>query len=154
MTFTCDYSTYIGQMRNYIGDTNPDDYEFEDEQLDSFYSIRNSELCWAIYDALRSLTVKYNKSAGDEYKVDSVEYKEGKSKSSVFNTLLNQIKEDIDMGVAPGQELYAHTYGIYTQDYEENLNRILDGEIIGPRHYDRECDQVRIKNQDGPYYNG
>ena len=147
-----DYTTPVGIIRNYIYDTDESNFEFEDDQLQAFYDIRCEELSLAIYDALMALTIKYNKLAGDVYRLDTIEYQEGKSKASLFNSLLEKLKAEIANGMAPGQSLGAHTYGIYTDEAEENKGRILDGELVKPRHFDREADTIRINPLYGPYY--
>lgn len=148
-----DYTTPVGMIRNYIQDTDEDNFEFEDAQLQSFYDIRYEDLTLAIKDALQVLFIKYNKVSGDMYRIDTIEYQEGKSKASLFSSLIDKIDKDIMNGMAPGQSVSAHTYGIYADEYDENLDRINDGEIVAPRHYDREADTVRINQQNGPYYN-
>ena len=149
---TIDYTTPVGTIRNYIQDTNESDFEFTDEQLQAFYDTRNEDLPLAIKDALTALTIKYNKDAGDMYRLDTIEYQEGKSKASVFNSLLDKLEKDIMNGMAPGQSLSAHTYGIDVDEYNDNIERINDGELIGPRHSDNEYDTIVYKNQYGPYY--
>ena len=150
---TIDYTTPVGIIRNYIQDTDEANFEFADEQLQMFYDIRCEDLPFAIRDALQSLAVKYNKQSGDMYRIDTIEYQEGKSKASLFNTLLNQLDKQIEMGMAPGQSVSAHTYGIYTEEIDENTKRINDGEIVPPRHWDREADTIRLNPSGGPYYN-
>lgn len=147
-----DYTTAVGLIRNYIHDTDEDNFEFEDDQLQCFYDTRNEDLPLAIKDALQALTIKYNMSSGDMYRIDTIEYQEGKSKASLFNSLLNQLDKDIMNGMAPGQSVSAHTYGISVDEFQENLDRINDGEIMPPRHYDREADTIRINTLNGPYY--
>ena len=149
-----DYSTPVGIIRNYIQDTDEDNFEFEDDQLQSFYDTRYEDMSLAIKDALTTLTIKYNKVAGDMYRLDTIEYQEGKSKASLFNSLLDKLERDIQNGMAPGQYVSAKTYGLTVDEYEENLNRINDGELIPPRHYDREYNTIDIDPQDGPYYGG
>jgi len=147
-----DYTTPVGIIRNYIQDTDEDNPEFGDDQLQSFYDIRCEDLPLAIKDALQTLTIKYNKVSGDMYRIDTIEYQEGKSKAALFNSLLNQLDKQIEMGQAPGQSVSAHTYGIYKEEIQENNDRIREGELVEPRHYDREADTIKINTSYGPFY--
>lgn len=154
MTFTADYSTYIGQMRLVLSDRSESEAEFSDEELDGYYQMAYQDVLQACLLAYLARISDYAKYSGDEYRIDTIEYNEGKSKASAFQTLYNSLKQSIDDGSHPMLSVSAHTYGIYTDEYEENIKRMNDGEIIPPRTLDRECNQKRIKMQDGPYYNG
>ena len=152
MTFTTDFTNYIGQMRLVLSDRNPDDFDFSDEELTGYYNLAYEDVLQACLLAYMARINDYAKYCGDEYRVDTIEYNEGKSKASTYQTLYNSLKSSIDDGTHPMLNITSHTYGIYTDEYEENIQRMIDGEIIPPRIFDRTCDQVRIKQQDGPYY--
>ena len=154
MTFTADYTNYIGQMRLVLSDRNEAEAEFSDEELDGYYQMAYQDVLQACLIAYLARISDYAKYSGDEYRVDTIEYNEGKSKASAFQTLYNSLKSSIDDGSHPMLSVSAHTYGIYADEYEENIQRMRDGELIPPRTFDRECNQRRIKQQDGPYYNG
>lgn len=154
MTFTADYTNYIGQMRLVLSDRNEEEAEFSDEELDGYYQMAYQDVLQACLIAYLARISDYAKYSGDEYRVDTIEYNEGKSKASAFQTLYNSLKASIDDGSHPMLSVSAHTYGIYTDEYEENIRRMQDGELIPPRTFDRECNQRRIKQQDGPYYEG
>jgi len=152
MTFTTDFTNYIGQMRLVLSDRNPDDFDFSDEELTGYYNLAYEDVLQACLLAYMARINDYAKYCGDEYRVDTIEYNEGKSKASTYQTLYNSLKSSIDDGTNPMLNITSHTYGIYTDEYNENIQRMIDGEIIPPRTFDRDCDQVRIKQQDGPYY--
>ena len=147
-----DYTTPVGQIRNYIYDTNELNPIFSDDQLQAFYDGQNEYLPFAIRDALNALMAKYVMNAGDEYRLDTIEYNEGKSKASFVSSLIDKINKEIEEGSAPGQSLGAHTYGIKTDEALENAERIKNGELIPPRHYDREADTIKVNPLYGPYY--
>ena len=153
MTFTKDFTSYIGQMRLVLSDTNSEDYDFSDEELTGYYNLAYEDVLQACLLAYMARINNYAKDCGDEYKVDTIEYKEGKSKASMYQSLYDKLKASIDDGSHPMLNITSHTYGIYTDEYEENIQRMRDGEIIPPRTFDRDCNQLRIKEQDGPYYN-
>ena len=154
MTFTADFTTYIGQMRLVLSDRDETTAEFSDEELTGYYNMAYQDVLQACLLAYLARISDYAKYSGDEYRVDTIEYNEGKSKASAFQTLYNSLKASIDDGSHPMLNVSAHTYGIYADEYEENLQRMRDGELIPPRTFDRECNQRRIKQQDGPYYEG
>lgn len=154
MTFTADFTTYIGQMRLVLSDRVESEADFSDEELTGYYNMAYQDVLQGCLLAYLARISDYAKYAGDEYRVDTIEYNEGKSKASAYQTLYNSLKASIDDGSHPMLSVSAHTYGIYTDEYEENIQRMRDGEIIPPRTFDRDCNEVRIKQQDGPYYNG
>lgn len=154
MTFTADFTTYIGQMRLAIPDRIEAEAEFSDEELTGYYQMAHEDVLQGSLLALFARIGDYAKYSGDEYRVDTIEYNEGKSKASTIQAMYRDLKASIDDGSHPMLSVSAHTYGIYTDEYEENIKRMEDGEIIAPRTLDRECNQRRTKMQDGPYYNG
>src|SRR5574344_174448 len=153
MTFTADYTNYIGQMRLAIPDRIEAEAEFSDEELTGYYQMAHEDVLQGSLLALFARIGEYAKYSGDEYRIDTIEYNEGKSKASALQTMYNSLKASIEDGSNPMLSVSAHTYGIYTDEYEENIQRMIDGEIIPPRTLDRECNQKRTKMQDGPYYN-
>ena len=154
MTFTADYTNYIGQMRLVLSDRVEASAEFSDEELTGYYNMAFQDVLQACLLAYLARIADYAKYSGDEYRVDTLEYNEGKSKASAFQTMYNSLKQSIDDGSHPMLSVSAHTYGIYTDEYNENIQRMNDGEIIPPRTFDLECNQINTKMQDGPYYNG
>ena len=154
MTFTADFTTYIGQMRLVLSDRDETTADFSDEELTGYYNMAYQDVLQGCLLAYLARISDYAKYSGDEYRVDTIEYNEGKSKASAYQTLYNSLKASIDDGSHPMLSVSAHTYGIYTDEYDENIQRMRDGEIIPPRVFDRDCDEVRVKDQDGPYYNG
>lgn len=154
MTFTADYTNYIGQMRLVIPDRIEAEAEFSDEELTGYYNMAFQDVLQGSLMALFARVGDYAKYAGDEYRVDTLEYNEGKAKATTIQAMYRDLKQSIEDGSHPMLSVSAHTYGIYTDEYNENIQRMNDGEIIPPRTFDRECNQVNTKMQDGPYYNG
>ena len=149
-----DYTTPIGQIRALIGDTDEVNLELSDEQLQAYYDMAYESILQGAILALRALCIKYNKTSGDMYRVDTIEYQEGKSKASIFKSILDDLNESVKNGTNPLLVGVPHTYGIYVEEYNENVDRMNDGEIIAPRTSNNEYDVIRIKQQGGPYYNG
>lgn len=150
-----DYTNYIGQIRALINDTNEDAFEFSNEQLEAYYQMSYCNLVQSAIMALRALVSKYASSGGDTYRLDTIEYEEGKSKASNYQTLLNNLEQSIKDGLNPLCAGVPYTFGIYAKDRHENYQRMKDGEIIPPKTSDLEY-EVRRNNdeQTGPYYEG
>ena len=149
-----DFTTDIGKIRALINDTDEENFEFPDEQLEAYLELSSMNLVQAAILALQALVSKYTATAGDEYRVDTIEYNEGKSKASTYLSLLNSLKQSIQDGTNPMLVGVPKTFGIYQEDRKENIERMIDGEIIPPKTFDNEYDVIRIKEQDGPYYRG
>lgn len=149
-----DYTTYIGQIRALINDTNEENLELNDEQLDAYYCMSYGSVLDAALMALRGLVSKYSATGGDKYRVDTIEYEEGKSKASNYLSLLTNLEKSIKEGTNPMIVGVPKVFGVYREDREENIKRMIDGEIIPPKISDTEYDVARIKQQDGPYYRG
>ena len=149
-----DFTTTIGQIRALINDTNEDGLEFSDDQLEAYYQMAYENPVLAAIMALRALVTKYTATAGDEYRVDTIEYKEGKSKAGTFLSLLNNLEKSVQEGTNPMVVGVPQVYGVYTATRKENHERMQDGEIIPPKTFDEEYELERIKEQTGPYYKG
>lgn len=150
-----DYTSTVGMLRALINDVDEDNLEFEDDQLRVYLKLSGCNLLQASILALRGLITKYTASAGDEYRVDTIEYKEGKSKSSYYQGLLNDIQKSIEDGTNPLLSCVPQVYGVYTADRLENEWRIHSGEIIGPNTDNKEYDLIDLKPESkGPYYRG
>lgn len=149
-----DYTNYIGQIRALINDTNEEALEFDDDQLEAYYQMSFCNVVQSAIMALRGLIAKYSASGGDTYRLDTIEYEEGKSKASNFQALLNNLEQSIKDGTNPMIFGLPRTFGIYTEDRAENYSRMLDGEIIPPKTSDLEYETIKNKQQDGPYYEG
>lgn len=147
-----DFTTTIGLFRALIGDTNEDNLELEDEQLEAYLELSYGSLPEAAVMALRGLVARYASTGGDKYRVDTIEYEEGKSKASNFLSLLTNLEQSIKDGTNPLIFAVPKTFGIYTKDRNENIQRMMNGEIIPPKTLDNEYDNINIKEQYGPYY--
>lgn len=150
-----DFFTYIGQIRAIINDVNEEALEFDDEQLDAYYQMTFCNPMLAAIMALRALVAKYASSAGDTYRLDTIEYEEGKSKAGYYQTLLNNLEQSIEDGTNTMVVGVPKTYGIYTKDRCENYQRMADGEIIPPKTPDFDgLVHINKAGQNGPYYEG
>lgn len=149
-----DYTTYIGQIRALIGDTNKDNFEMEDEQLEAYYQMSYENIILASILALRALIAKYSATGGDSFRLDTIEYEEGKSKASNYLALLNNLEKSVEEGTNPLLVGVPKVFGVYVADRKENIERMIDGEIIPPKTFDDEYTQINNKQQYGPYYRG
>ena len=70
-----DFTSNIGRLRALINDVDEENLEFEDEQLKVYMQLSGCNLLQASILALRALVVKYTASSGDEYRVDTIQYK-------------------------------------------------------------------------------
>lgn len=146
-----DYTTYIGKIRALINDFNEEDFEFDDEQLDAFYQMSYCNIVQSAIMALRGLVAKYASTGGDTYRLDTIEYEEGKSKASNYQSLLNNLEQSIKDGTNPLLCGVPKSFGIYVEDRQENYERMKDGEIIPPKTADLEYELIQHKQQFGPY---
>ena len=149
-----DFTTDIGKIRALINDTDEDNPEFSDEQLQAYLDMSSGNIIQAAIFALQGLVSKYTATAGDSYRVDTIQYEEGKSKASAYLNLLNSLKQSVQDGTNPLLVGVPRTFGIYQDDRKENIERMIDGEIIPPKTFDNEYEVIRTKEQDGPYYPG
>lgn len=149
-----DYTTYIGQIRALIGDTNEDNFEMEDEQLEAYYQMSYENIILASILALRALIAKYSATGGDSFRLDTIEYEEGKSKASNFLSLLKNLEDSVKDGTNPLLVGVPRTYGFYVADIKENNERVIDGEIIPRKTTDNENNLINLKQQYGVYYQG
>lgn len=149
-----DFTNYIGQIRALINDTNEDALEFEDEQLEAYYQMSYENIVLSAIMALRGLIAKYSSTGGDTYRLDTIEYEEGKSKASNYQALLNNLEQSIKDGTNPLICGVPRTFGIYPSDRKENYERMRDGEIIPPKTSDYEYNLHINNDQTGPYYEG
>ena len=133
-----DYTTPIGQIRAIINDTNEEALEFQDDQLDAYFQMSYCNPTLAGIMALRALVAKYASSAGDTYRLDTIEYEEGKSKASLYQSLLNNLEKSIAEGTNPLVVGVPRVYGVYAEDRKENYQRMADGEINPPKTTDYE----------------
>lgn len=147
-----DFTTCIGAIRALINDVDEENFEFEDEQLEMFYHLSYCNIAQASIMALRALVSKYSATGGDSYRVDTLEYEEGKSKASNYQSLLNNLEQSIKDGTNPLCFGVPKVFGVYTKDRQENIQRMIDGEIIPPKTFDKEYDLVKLKTQYGVYY--
>ena len=118
-----DFTNYIGQIRALINDTNEDALEFEDEQLEAYYQMSYENIVLSAIMALRGLIAKYSSTGGDTYRLDTIEYEEGKSKASNYQNLLNNLEQSIKDGTNPLICGVPRTFGIYPSDRKENYER-------------------------------
>ena len=149
-----DFTNYIGQIRALINDTNEDALEFEDEQLEAYYQMSYENIVLSAIMALRGLVSKYSSTGGDTYRLDTIEYEEGKSKASNYQALLNNLEQSVKDGTNPLVCGVPRTFGIYQQDRKENYDRMKDGEIVPPKTSDYEYKLIENTEQTGPYYEG
>lgn len=150
-----DYTSRVGKLRAIINDVNEENFELEDDQLRVFLELSSCNLLQASLLALRALISKYSASAGDEYRVDTIQYKEGKQKAQYYQNLLDNIQKSIEDGTNPLLTGVPRVYGVYQWTRDENYQRMLDGEIIPPRTSDFEYDQIILNpDTEGPYYRG
>lgn len=149
-----DFSTYIGQIRALINDVNEEDFEFQDDQLQAYYDMSFENIVQASILALRALVAKYTATSGDEYRLDTIEYNEGKSKASNFLSLLKNLEDSVKDGTNPLLVGVPRTYGFYVADIKENNERVIDGEIIPRKTTDNENNLINLKQQYGVYYQG
>ena len=147
-----DYNTPIGQLRLIIGDLNEDDFEYTDDQLQGFLTLAYGNLGQAGIFALQGLVSLYNASSGDEYRLDTLSYKEGKSKVSQYQSLLKELQDAIASGISPLSVGQMHAYGVYTADRKDNYDRMKNGTIIPPRWNDYANNRVNRTSDYGPYY--
>lgn len=145
-----DYASDIGYVRLTIGDLDESNFKLSDEQIQGFINMTGNAVFASIY-ACRALMGIYASTSGDEYKVDTLEYKEGKSKVSQLQAVLNSLESSIKNGTCPMMVGVPFTTGIFVSELQENMDRINSGEIIGPQIKDGEYDIVDYDNQDGPY---
>lgn len=151
---TIDFTTAIGQIRALINDTNEEAPEFTDEQLEAYYDMSYENVVQGAILALRALVSKYTATAGDTYRLDTIEYEEGKSKAGSYLSLLNNLEQSVKDGTNPMLIGVPKVFGVYREDREENIQRMQDGEIIPPKTFDNEYEMIKIKQQNGPYYRG
>lgn len=149
-----DFSTYIGQIRALINDVNEEDFEFQDNQLQAYYDMSFENIVQASILALRALVAKYTATSGDEYKLDTIAFNEGKSKASNFLSLLKNLEDSVKDGTNPLLVGVPRTYGFYVADIKENNERVIDGEIIPRKTTDNENNLINLKQQYGVYYQG
>lgn len=149
-----DFTTPIGLIRALINDTNEEALEFEDEQLEAYLMMSYCDIVQASIMALRGLIAKYSATGGDTYRLDTIEYEEGKSKASNYQSLLNNLEQSIKDGTNPLVCGVPRTFGIYTADRDENYDRMLSGEIIPPKTSDLEYELIKNTEESGPYYEG
>lgn len=149
-----DFSTYIGQIRALINDVNEEDFEFQDDQLQAYYDMSFENIVQASILALRALVAKYTATSGDEFRLDTIEYNEGKSKASNFLSLLKNLEDSVKDGTNPLLVGVPRTYGFYVADIKENNERVIDGEIIPRKTTDNENNLINLKQQYGVYYQG
>ena len=145
-----DYASDIGYVRLTIGDLDENAFKLSDEQIQGFIDMTGNVVFASIY-ACRALMGIYASTSGDEYKVDTLEYKEGKSKVNQLQAILKSLEDSVKNGTCPMMIGVPFTTGIFVDELEENMQRINDGEIIGPQIKDGEYDIVNYDNQDGPY---
>ena len=145
-----DYTSPIGYVRITIGDLDESNFKLTDEQIQGFIDMTGNVVFASIY-ACRALMGIYASTSGDEYKVDTLEYKEGKSKVNQLQAMLKSLEDSIKNGTNPMMCGVPFTTGIFVDELNENMERINAGEIIGPQIKDGEYDIVEFDNQDGPY---
>lgn len=151
---TIDFTTDIGKIRALINDVDEENFEFSDEQLQAYLDMSYNNIVLAAIMALRALISKYTATSGDTYRLDTIEYEEGKSKASNYLALLNNLEQSIKDGTNPMLVGVPKTFGIYVEERKENIQRMVDGEIIPPKTFDNEYDQINLKQQYGVYYKG
>lgn len=150
-----DFDTPIGRIRALINDVNEEEPEFSDDQIEAYYKMSyECEVQGAIM-ALRALVAKYSATGGNSWRLDTIEYEEGKSKASNFQTLLNNLEQSIKDGTNPMCVGEPKVFGVLWETRKENYKRMCDGEIIPPKTNDYEYDLInRTPNQYGVYDQG
>lgn len=153
---TIDYSTDIGKLRLLIHDINEDEFEYTDEEIACFLVMASENVALGAVMALQGLIAKYSATDGDEYRVDTIQYREGKSKSQHYQALLNTLQKSIDDGTNPLCVGVPKTFGIYRQDRRNNeyRERSGNGDLIPPDTDNYEYDVIDLDYQTGPYYEG
>ena len=147
-----DYNTPIGQIRLIIGDLNEEDFEYTDEQIQGFLDIVHGNLGQASIFALQGLVSKYASTSGDEYRLDTITYKESKNKAGYYQSLLKDLQDAINSGLSPLSVGQMRAYGIYTADRKANYDAMRHGTIIPPRWNDYANSRVDRTTEYGPYY--
>jgi len=145
-----DYASDIGYVRLTIGDLDENAFKLSDEQIQGFIDMTGNVVFASIY-ACRALMGIYASTSGDEYKVDTLEYKEGKSKVNQLQAILKSLEDSVKNGTCPMMIGVPFTTGIFVDELEENMQRINDGEIIGPQIKDGEYEVIDFVIQNGPY---
>jgi len=145
-----DYASDIGYVRLTIGDLDENAFKLSDEQIQGFIDMTGNVVFASIY-ACRALMGIYASTSGDEYKVDTLEYKEGKSKVNQLQAILKSLEDSVKNGTNPMMIGVPFTTGIFVEELEENMQRINDGEIIGPQIKDGEYEVIDFVIQNGPY---
>lgn len=149
---TIDYTSPIGQVRLIIGDLNEDEFEYTDEQIEGFLNLAYGNIGQASLNALRGLVAMYAVTSGDSYKLDTIQYTEGKQKSAYFQSLMKDLQDAINNGTSPLSVGQMRPYGIYVNDKKANYKQMKDGVIIPPRFKDNETDEIKRTSDFGPYY--
>lgn len=148
-----DYNTQIGKIRLVIGDMDEDDLHFSDDKLNGYLAMTGN-IVFACIFAARAWANELAKTAGDMYRIDTIEYQEGKSKSNQLIALAKSLEDSVANGTNPLLIGVPFTTGIKVQDRDENLQRIENNEIIGPQVNDDAYDNIDLNPQYGPFYKG
>jgi len=148
-----DYTSDIGMIRLTIGDLDEDNLHFSNEQLRAYMTMTGNIVLASIY-ACRAWASELSSTSGDIYRVDTIEYQEGKSKVGQLMSILKSLEDSIANGTNPMLIGVPYTTGIKVSDRDENLNRIDSGEIVGPQSKDDSYEYIDLDNQNGPYYEG
>ncbi len=146
-----DYTSDIGKIRLVIGDIDEDNLHFSDEQLQGYLDMTGNVIFACIFSA-RAWANELASTAGDMYRIDTIEYQEGKTKSNQLLAIVKSLEDSVANGTNPLLIGVPFTTGLYVTDIEENIERILDREIVGPQINDGQYRMVDVDGQDGPYY--
>lgn len=148
-----DYTSEIGYVRLTIGDMDEENFHFSDTQIQGYLSM-TGDVVYACISAALAWANELSLTAGDIYRIDTIEYQEGKSKASQLLSIANFLKASIQDGTNPLMCGVPFTTGLYVDELKENLERICNGEIVGNQINNGQYDMVDLDNQEGPYYGG
>ncbi len=129
MSFTYDFPIVnnIHKIRLRIGDTNPDDYLLEDEEigayLDSFGSVTR-----AIIQICYMLAVKFTTQNYSEIQVDDIKIKQGQAKD--FTDLAKSLERSIELGVDPDEIPNICIGGVIQTELNNNKQAQINGQVV------------------------
>lgn len=148
---TIDYTLNTGKTRLLIGD-NVEPYHFSDEEINVFLDIYGNNIQLAGIGALETWATQLVSDSGDSYRLEDVEFDEGRSKTNQMLAVINDRKSAIANGLNPACLGIGIMTGIYQSDINTNLERIAEGELVSPEVFKDTYDIIDYDTQKGPYY--
>lgn len=131
MSFSYDntLATSLDQIRNLIQDTDPDDYDFEDEEISALYLMNDSKLYKTGAELVLRLSIKYSK-APSKIEVDGVRLdnpKRGEVYADLYDLYNKLAKKE---ALLSGKLAPIHFSGIERERYNEVRE---DKTLVRPR---------------------